>query len=57
MTTQTAFDIATAFLDAFTGKDCETAGSYLAADFAFDGPIAHYKSAKDCLTGSRAFVV
>jgi hypothetical protein len=55
MTEQTALEIATAFLDAFTGKDFEKAGSYLADDFAFDGPIAHYKSAKNFLSGSRAF--
>lgn len=51
-----ALNIATAFLDAWTGHDLETAGSYLADDFTFDGPIAHYRSAKDFLAGSRRFV-
>jgi ketosteroid isomerase-like protein len=56
MTEQTALHIATAFLDAFAGKDLDKAGSYLADDFVFDGPIAHYKSAADFLAGSEAFV-
>ncbi len=54
-TTQSALDIAIAFLDAWTAKDFETAGRYLADDFVFDGPIAHYRSAQEFVSGSRAF--
>jgi len=50
-----ALDIATAFLDAWTGRDFAAAGRYLADDFVFDGPIAHYRSARDFLAGSEAF--
>jgi hypothetical protein len=55
VTEQSALDIAAAFLDAWTGQDFETAGGYLAGDFTFDGPIAHYRSAREFLTGSRGF--
>jgi len=55
MTEQYALDIAAAFLDAWAGQDFETAGGYLAEDFTFDGPIAHYRSAREFLTGSRGF--
>ena len=54
-TEQSALDIAAAFLDAWTGQDFKTAGGYLAGDFTFDGPIAHYRSAREFLTGSRGF--
>lgn len=50
-----ALDLANAFLDAWVGQDFETAGSFLADDFRFDGPIAHYRSANEFLEGSRAF--
>lgn len=56
MIERTALDMATAFLDAWTRGDVETAGQYLADDFAFDGPIAHFRSASDFLTGSKPFV-
>lgn len=52
---QCALDLATAFLEAWAGKDFATAGRYLADDFAFDGPVAHYRSARDFLAGSQAF--
>ena len=55
MTEQSALEIATAFLDAFTAKDFEGARSHLADDFAFQGPIARYESAEDFLAGSRTF--
>lgn len=55
MTEQPALDIASAFLDAYTGADPETARSYLADHFTFDGPIAHYRSAEEFLTGSKPF--
>src|SRR5262245_32095280 len=51
----TALDVATAFLDAFTAGDFDRVGTFLADDFTFDGPIAHYRSAADFLTGSKAF--
>ena len=51
-----ALDIATAFLDAWTAGDFDNASRYLAADFKFDGPNAHYTSARDFLDGSRRFV-
>ncbi len=50
-----ALAVATAFLDAWTRQDFETAGRYLAADLVFDGPIAHYRSAQEFLAGSRPF--
>ncbi len=53
---QSALDLAAAYLDAFTSGDLETTAAYLADDFTFDGPIAHYRSAREFLTGSRAFV-
>ena len=56
MTGQPALNIATAFLDAWTGQDLDAAGQYLASDFVFDGPIAHYTSAREFLDGSRPFV-
>lgn len=52
---QAALGLATAFLDAWTRQDFETAGRYLAAGFRFDGPLAHYRSAQEFLTGSRPF--
>jgi len=55
MTEQHALRIATAFLDAWTGQDLDTAGQYLATDFVFDGPIAHYTSAQEFLDRSRPF--
>ena len=55
MTEQSALDIAAAFLDAWAGQDFETAGGYLAEGFTFDGPVAHYRSAREFLTGSRGF--
>jgi hypothetical protein len=55
MPEQSALDIATAFLDAFTAQDFGKAGTYLAERFTFDGPIAHYRSAEDFLAGSEAF--
>ena len=51
-----ALSIATAFLDAWISRDFDTAGSFLAADFSFDGPIAHYRSAAAFLAGSLPFV-
>jgi len=56
MTEQTALEVATAFLNAWTGGDLAKAGSYLAEDLVFNGPIAHYTSAADFLAGSKAFV-
>jgi hypothetical protein len=56
MTPQAALDVATAFLDAFTAGDLDHTATYLADDFTFDGPIAHYRSAEEFLTGSRPFV-
>jgi hypothetical protein len=53
---QSALDIAMAFLGAWTEGDFEKAGTYLADDFAFHGPIAHYTSASDFLSGSRPFI-
>lgn len=50
-----ALDLATAFLNAWTSKDLTTAGRYLADDFSFDGPIAHYRCARDFLAGSAEF--
>lgn len=50
-----ALDIANAFLDAWTGRDLAAAGSYLADDFTFDGPVARYRSAREFLAGSGAF--
>ena len=44
-----------AYLDALMEKDFETAASYLAADFVFEGPIRQYRSAQEFLTGFRAF--
>jgi ketosteroid isomerase-like protein len=55
MTDSTALTIAMAFLDAWTAGDFAKAGGYLADDFEFDGPIAHYRSAADFLDGSRPF--
>jgi len=56
MTESTALQIASAFLDAWTAGDFEKAGHYLADGFVFDGPIARYRSAREFLAGSRAFV-
>ena len=56
MTESTALQVASAFLDAWTAGDFEQAGHYLADGFVFDGPIAHYRSAREFLAGSRAFV-
>jgi hypothetical protein len=56
VTGQAALDIATAFLDAWTGRDFQRAGTFLADDFVFDGPRAHYRSATDFLAGSERFV-
>lgn len=56
MTKQSALDIAVAFLDAWTKGDFEKAGTHLAEDFVFDGPIAHYTSASGFLAGSRRFI-
>lgn len=56
MTDSHALTIANAFLDAWTAADFGKAGSYLADDFVFDGPRAHYRSAADFLAGSKAFV-
>jgi hypothetical protein len=56
MTEKSALDMAVAFLDAWTEGDFERAGGYLAEDFVFDGPIAHYTSASDFLAGSRRFI-
>jgi hypothetical protein len=56
VTGQSALDIATAFLDAWTGRDFQKAGTFLADHFVFDGPIAHYRSARDFLAGSEPFV-
>lgn len=56
MTNPPALTIASAFLDAWTAHDLDTARGYLADDFAFDGPINHYRCAEDFLAGSRAFV-
>lgn len=55
MTDQSALEIATAFLDAWTRQDFDRAGRYLADGFVFDGPIAHYRSAREFLVGSRPF--
>jgi hypothetical protein len=55
MTEQSALSIATAFLDAWTGQDLDAAGQFLASDFVFEGPIAHYRSAQEFLDGSRPF--
>lgn len=51
-----ALDLAAAYLDAFTAGDLDTTATYLADDFIFDGPIAHYRSAREFLAGSRPFV-
>jgi ketosteroid isomerase-like protein len=56
MTEQSALDIAVAFLDAWTEGDFKKAGSHLADDFVFEGPIAHYTSASDFLAGSKRFI-
>jgi ketosteroid isomerase-like protein len=56
MRNQPALDLVAAYLDAFTAGDLETTATYLADDFTFDGPIAHYGSAREFLTGSRPFV-
>lgn len=50
-----AVAVATAFLDAWTRQDFGAAGRYLADDLVFDGPIAHYRSAREFLDGSRPF--
>ena len=55
MTGQSALETATAFLDAFTSKDFETASSYLAKDFVFAGPMAHFDSAEEFLAGAKSF--
>ncbi|MBV9119668.1 MAG: nuclear transport factor 2 family protein [Chloroflexi bacterium] len=54
--THNALTIASTFLDAWTAGDFDTAGNLLAADSRFDGPIAHYRSAREFLEGSRPFV-
>lgn len=51
-----ALRLAVAFLDAWTAGDFDRAGTYLADDFRFAGPIASYDSAADFLAGSRRFV-
>ncbi len=56
MSDSRALDIATAYLDAWTAGDFDSVARLLADDFAFDGPIAHYRSADEFLAGSRAFV-
>lgn len=56
MTESPALRIAAAFLDAWTARDLEKAGHYLADGFVFDGPVAHYRSAQEFLAGSKAFV-
>ena len=56
MTGSTALQIASAFLDAWTAGDFEKAGHYLADGFVFDGPIAHYRSAREFLAGSGTFI-
>ena len=56
MTQPPALQIASAFLDAWTAGDFEKAGRYLADGFVFDGPVAHYRSAREFLAGSKAFV-
>lgn len=55
MTSQSALDLASAFLDAWTRQDFDAAGQYLAGDFVFDGPLAHYRSAQEFLAGSKPF--
>jgi len=54
--TASALDIATGFLDAWTGGDLRGARAYLADDFAFHGPVARYASADDFIAGSERFV-
>ena len=49
MTEQNPLDSVVAYLDALTGKDFETAASYLAEDFVFEGLIRQYKSADEFL--------
>jgi hypothetical protein len=39
-----------------TAGDLDRTATYLADDFTFEGPIAHYRSAGEFLTGSRPFV-
>ena len=56
MPNQPALELVAAYLDAFTAGDLETTATYLSDDFTFDGPGAHYGSAENFLTGSRAFV-
>jgi ketosteroid isomerase-like protein len=56
MNESSALTLATAFLDAWTAGDFEQARALLADDFAFDGPVAHYRSADEFLTGSKGFV-
>jgi ketosteroid isomerase-like protein len=56
MTESSALALASTFLDAWTAGDVDTARSVLADDFAFDGPVAHYRSAAEFLAGSRDFV-
>jgi SnoaL-like domain len=56
MTESAALQVASAFLDAWTAGDFEQAGRHLADGFVFDGPVAHYRSAREFLAGSRAFI-
>ena len=56
MTEQPALRMATEFLDAFTAKDFETARSYLAKDFVFEGPMARFDSAEDFLVAAKGFM-
>ena len=49
MIEQNPLDSVVAYLDALTGKDFETAASYLAEDFVFQGLIRQYKSADEFL--------
>jgi SnoaL-like domain len=56
MSESSALAVAVAFLDAWTAGDFEQARIRLADDFAFDGPVAHYRSADEFLAGSAPFV-
>ena len=54
MTTD-VLDLVTAYQDAWTSGDLEAAARHLAADFAFDGPGASFRSSADFVPYLAAF--
>jgi limonene-1,2-epoxide hydrolase len=50
---KTAVEIVRAFTEAWTSKDLDTAGTYVADDAVFDGPLGHTEGKQDYLNGLK----